>query len=247
MQTEHHEAPDADYIETQVFRDGEILLSRRFRRRRDLEGQPKRDLAAQLRQIHQNVVEKLRAGQLRRSEQPARTASDDRQLRKIAIRFLRAVGDRAPADDLRKRLVSAANIMALIGGQHTSWSLRNEDLTQLLRFRDETMDLLRARDVEREAALDLWRRLAATASRLARVNERRSLIEHDIARCRQALEALDAARGSGALTRGERRELRSLWGRDRALDRLLDEPGTLTVASARGPLARVLGGLESRA
>ncbi|MEO1365950.1 MAG: hypothetical protein AAFX50_02150, partial [Acidobacteriota bacterium] len=206
MQTEHHEAPDADYIETQVFRDGEILLSKRFQRRLDVNGKPERDLATQLRQIHLSVVEKLKAGQLRRNEQATRTASDDRHLRKIAIRFLRAVGDRAPADDLEERLASVANIMALIGGQQTQRSLRNEDLTQLLRFREETLDLLRTGEIDRDAALDLWRRLAATASRLARVSDRRSLIDHDIARCRQALDALDAARGAEALTREERRE-----------------------------------------
>ena len=249
VQTQHHESFDRDVIETQVFRDGKIVLRRRYEPPAGHNGDRVRHLTDHLQRYHRSVIHQLirapsRRGQTRKAPVSAR---EWRRLRRLIARLQRSVGTKPPEEDLRQRMHAIASALAVITGHPSTRRLRNHDLGELSSFRDEAQKLVRGEELDPGHCLDLWRRLVVITFRLGRINARREVIEHDVELCRRLLAESDGANAGRRLLSGELLELRKLLGRDSDLDSQLDRPGELVVGLVRTELSRILEEIQGAA
>lgn len=263
VQTEHHETPDAWYIETEVFREGRVLFSRRLNRKGPaVTPEELRTLDGDLRKIHKAVITKLITGDLALDEEaasdlsgpvaiqmakvdPVHSPMQDRQLRKQLYRFVHAVGQPEPGEEeVVQRIRSATTAMAVILGSSSHSFMRRDDLAELVMLRSEAASYL-SQPPGLEEGLRLWCAFAQLARSFMHINERRGLIQLDHETLIKVRERLQA-QSSGRLSKIVVEQLSSCVGRDAALDRLLGTPNELTAEVVAPVLDRLIDSLGTR-
>jgi hypothetical protein len=144
----------------------------------------------------------------------------------------------APAEVL-ERLRSAATVIAVLAGRDIFWDLRLDDRIALRGLQRRLLNFLCAAHGAETEGLRLWQDLVGFASLLHRVNQRSELIDHDrillssvLRKFRLSpptLDRLDAA---------QLQRLAALFGRDKAIDRLIEAKET-SISTWRGELKRL--------
>ncbi len=176
---------------------------------------------------------------------PHHSSSQDLGLRRAMIRFVRAVGDDVPEspEHLRRRLQSLTTAIAMLLGQEGDRRLRGGELAELVMRRSEAKQFLGAStsaEADSETGLALWRSFAELARTFSAINDRSSLREHDLeALCRVVSIWLALPDRSVPPDPTSMALLESCWGRDSALDALLDDRRGLTVETLLPEVGRV--------
>ena len=172
---------------------------------------------------------------------PHHSGSQDLGLRRALMRLVRAVGAEPPEglSSTIDRLRSITNAIAVLLNHEGQMRLRRDDLAELMMVRSETAGfLLDAASVEQ--GLALWHRYAELAEPFAAINRRRPLWHHDhevlnrVLTLWSGLTDLEQPPEAVALAL-----LRTCWGRDQALDELLDDPRSLTVGRLLPEVLRI--------
>lgn len=171
------------------------------------------------------------------------------ELRRSLIRFLRAVRPDQPPeeDEVVSRLRSVVTTTAVILGKHVYDNSRHDELADLLILRSEGLDYLRSPDEAPEGkGRKLWNGFAKISRRFGRLNQRRELVAHDREVWDRVLRRLAELEDDAKVEKEVLDSLKSSWGRDLELDRLLEFPVGLTVGGLRDEVERARGELPSR-
>lgn len=175
------------------------------------------------------------------------------ELRRSLIRFVRAVQPYQTPDsaELVQRLRSVITTTAMILGRHVYDNSRHEELAELLILRSEGLDWLRSGADDLERGHRIWTGFAKIARQFARLNQRRELVVHDLEVWERVTVSLDGVPDGFQVESDIMESLRSTWGRDEMLDRLLEFPVGLDVGTLRraieGARAQVPGSQSGKA
>jgi hypothetical protein len=272
VQTEFLERP-TPHIGTQIYRQGRIVEAEKTplegRRLRS-----EAELGSVMTEQHKTMIRRLVSGQVKDDATLAPALSEDRpagpqeaardrdgdlrarrrelahrrhlELRRSASRVARAVRPEQPParDQVRTRLGAIVSSMAEVALRHPYRQSRHEELAQLLMLRSEAIEWLRDPDATEESGLRLWEGFAVIARALVAVNGRREVIAHDRQIWGRARAALATRGDQDAVDPELLRELRTTWGRCKALDELLDFGSGLRAGALTAAIEAALQSLE---
>ena len=161
-------------------------------------------------------------------------------VRRELVQFSRAVEEMGRGEPLARlgRLVEQSQPVSNRGFDGS----RSEEMAQVLLMRADAIECVEAGDPERAA--ELVEQMVPLARRLTEVNHRAELQDHDRRQWRRSLERLEGLPAEDAPSSEDLRELQSTWGRDRAVDQLLDDARGLRCGPLRLALAEALLQLE---
>ncbi|MEM1203727.1 MAG: hypothetical protein AAGN66_10905 [Acidobacteriota bacterium] len=268
VQTENYVEARSPRVETQVYREGHIVASKVEPWTGDASSPTdQRRLAKTMLRCHKAAIQDLVDDQLPTSGlaggseangsesqrppalpklgmvEPKRAATLELDLRRATIRFSRAVGTEVPGDleDLLQRLRSVLISLGLLLSKNIE-SLRQGDLKELEDARARAIDLLREiESLPPEQAFGLWWDFARLAQGFARINDRVELVYHDHKELKTILRHLEGVGDPNAPVNPEVLEdLKRCWGRDQALDELVQFPHDLTTGSVATEVKRVV-------
>lgn len=166
----------------------------------------------------------------------------DVEMRKAMVRFsraARAVSTEEPTLDHLTLLINQS--ASLLAGRFDA--SRSDEAAELLLVRAESIECIQVQDGQRAPRLvDELRRLARA---FASINQRAELQDHDHEEWQKYLARLESLPEDGRPSADDLRQLRSTWGRDVGVDRLLDDPGKLRNGPLRAALVEALRQLEA--